>query len=326
MSGPRRLLDDPDFRWETGCDLGDEALLHDGLELGALKDRVLSSVTATPVVVASSSTGSAISGAASVKGVTAITTALIAAVGVGYWLGTSQPAPAPAPSAPLVEQVVATGTSEGEAAPMLTTAPMSASIASPAAGTDDEDLPAASVSQHRPAAPAKAAAPVEPERTVDAAEAGAGTGDAPADDVGSAPAAAAIPAAHGDADALSGVAAETALYDLAAQAMASRALVEAAHGFRTYLSRYPSGHLAPEAELSLLECLFAEGSFADAEAQAARLLGTAGFGHRQRELSLVRAESLILLDRCDEALAIVNQLDGRDARVVAVRRECKRRR
>ena len=27
MSGPRRLMDDPDFKWETGCDLADEALL-----------------------------------------------------------------------------------------------------------------------------------------------------------------------------------------------------------------------------------------------------------------------------------------------------------
>ena len=92
------------------------------------------------------------------------------------------------------------------------------------------------------------------------------------------------------------------------------------------MRQFPGGHLSTEAELSLLECLFEAGSFAEAEAQASRLLHAPGFGGRERELSLVRAESLILLDRCSEALAIVDALGERDSRTAAVRRECKRRR
>ncbi|MEM6927183.1 MAG: hypothetical protein AAF602_09655, partial [Myxococcota bacterium] len=42
--GPRRLMDDPDFQWETGCNLRDESVLTEGYDLGSLREAVLARV------------------------------------------------------------------------------------------------------------------------------------------------------------------------------------------------------------------------------------------------------------------------------------------
>ncbi|MEQ1502970.1 MAG: hypothetical protein ABMB14_12105 [Myxococcota bacterium] len=46
--GPRRLNDDPDFKWETGCDLSDERGLVGDYDLAGLRSRLVAAAAASP--------------------------------------------------------------------------------------------------------------------------------------------------------------------------------------------------------------------------------------------------------------------------------------
>jgi hypothetical protein len=323
-------MDDPDFKWETGCDLADEALLHDGFDLAGLKEQVMAAVEAPPVAMEPSSIGGGTAGGAvaSVKGLAGLGVTIVAALGVGYWLGTAQPEVETA--AP-----VAAVAAQAESEPVLIEPPpapvaetLATEVVLPLGGSGEVEAPSVPVVVTTPTA--ARGSWVAPAGTADVSHEDGGSpavvASAPSGEDASEPAAGVGPeTAPGEAS-HSDLAAEMNLYDDAVQALTSGDHAGASARYRSYLERYPSGQLVREAELSLLECLFQEGSFAEAEAQAARLLATPGFGDRRHELSLVRAESLILLNRCDEAVTIVDMLGGRDARGVAVRRECKRRR
>jgi hypothetical protein len=89
--GPRRLRDDPDFKWETGCDLADEGLVARGYDHERGRMRLLAAVSALPLAAAPSPAHPSASFAARfpvwLKPVAGVAAGLAMVAG-GFWLGT----------------------------------------------------------------------------------------------------------------------------------------------------------------------------------------------------------------------------------------------
>jgi hypothetical protein len=112
------------------------------------------------------------------------------------------------------------------------------------------------------------------------------------------------------------------MYDRIRDALDTGDARAAVSAFEAYDAAFPSGRLATEARIKLLLVLLAAGDAAAAERLAADLQDRAEFSTRRPEILRVRAESLVSLGRCDEALALPD-LASRDA--AEVRRACRRR-
>ena len=89
--GPRRLLDDPDFKWETGCDLADEGSVVGDYDLTAAKDAVMERVAAAAAANASALVGDGIpsvrTGLGSTLNGLAVVLAGVVILGGAFWLG-----------------------------------------------------------------------------------------------------------------------------------------------------------------------------------------------------------------------------------------------
>lgn len=307
--GPRRLRDDPDFAWETGCDLADEAFAVGGYDLPALKGRLLAEVVPP-------SAGAPLRSASGMSTWGPLVGAGVALLGLGVlgglWWATPEPpattvapvvvAPAaPAPAAPMARPMPVPVVAP--APPVVPSVPV-APAARPAAP------PAAPVATHEAPGPAPAVPVVEAEPEAEA--------EAAATTVEATPEAAGV-----DEVASGGLAAELALFDAATGAAAAGRDQEAADGFAAYAEQYPSGSLRDEADLGRLRALVALGDHAAVEGLVAELVDRPGLVAVRDGLVRTRAENLVWLRRCDEALTLVASLPGRDG--ADVRRACRRR-
>ncbi len=304
--GPRRLMDDPDFQWETGCNLRDEALLTEGYDLARLRASVLSTVpeVGDGVPLIRARRGLRWWGLGSLLGLSTVT---------AFWLGTQvsgieldaateEASPTVAPTSPVV---VPTPPSAAEIDPELT--PADAPEPAPQALTAEPVAPRApsavsTVPQPSPggveADPAPPeAGPAEPDATDAAAEVVSGG--------------------------RSRLAAELAVFEPANDALEGGESSRAAIGFREYLAEFPEGRLRPEAELGLLSALHDLGDAARTERWAATLLDEPAHAERRDDIRELRAQALVRLGRCEEALETVDGLPGKV--VAPIRRACRGR-
>lgn len=309
--GPRRLRDDPDFRWETGCDLGDEELQVGGYDLAGGRERLLASLAAgaTPPVgdgVPAVAPRSPWSGALRllVGGLGAVAVLLSA-----YWLGT-RAGPA----------------SAVERAPEVRSLPAAPAPALPDPATSVE-VPVVEPEQVAP--PVRLPAVTAVERVGRAAPApigGTGPEPAPAEpgptptgpEPAVAEAEAELPVA---APATSGIGAQMAVYEPAADALQASRFAEARAGFERYLAGWPGGDLEAEALLGLLQSTYGLGDAAGTEALARQISERPDLSSRREEILRLRAESLLLLDRCDEALLVADALSARTG--APIRKACR---
>jgi TolA-binding protein len=93
--------------------------------------------------------------------------------------------------------------------------------------------------------------------------------------------------------------------------------------YERYLAEYPTGRLIPEATMGLLQARFARGDAAGAETLAKKMQGDPTFSEDLQEILRFRAESLVQLDRCGEALLLAEELSARSA--APVKRACRHR-
>lgn len=114
-------------------------------------------------------------------------------------------------------------------------------------------------------------------------------------------------------------------YNLALEASDSARWAEARERYLAYLERWPEGRLLDEARLGLLAALVRSDRPAEAEDLATDLLRDARLAHHTEAIRLLRAEALVQLDLCDEALLAIDDM-RRSPRVNAVRSACRRAR
>lgn len=311
---PPRLRHDRAFRAQTGCDLADEGHVDRAYDHDKGRRRLLAAIAAlpppggapqgppappappTPAPVTAAG-GVAAKVAVGVGGGVALALAFVA----GTWFGAELP-PAPAPtaqSAPRIAPDELPLPPPGDAAPVR-----------PA-----PDVPAAAPAE--PAAPRGATAapprdppaPLPPEPTA-AVE--------PPASLPSAPVAPVAPER--------GASAQTEYLAFLEGGNRHRDgdYAGARDAFRAYLASYPQGTLEPEAQFGLLLALHQLGDAAATESLARTLQDRAVFSSRRPEIVRLRAESLVQLGRCDEALSLADQMASKDA--AEVRRVCRSRR
>jgi TolA-binding protein len=307
----RRLKDDPDFLWETGCDLADEAFSTGGYDLPRMRANVLAATQAP-------------SGGAPLRsprlvwpwvaGAVVVAVALLAG---GLWMvvGDSVEAQVGAAAVGLPtdgERVDATPALDPVAPtamePVEVAARPVASVVGAAAPTVASAVAPASTPVG--AAPPEAVAPVAFVATPLPS-----SGELAVVDDGEA--VAAVEPAGGP----STLAVELAAYDRANDQLSGGAFAEAVAGFVAYLEAYPSGRLRTEAQLGLLHAYvgMADGEAVERHAAAVQDLPT--LSGKRGEILRMRAENLVWLERCDDALDVAHQLSGRDA--ANVRRACR---
>ena len=153
--GPRRLKDDPDFQWETGCNLADEESRVGQYDLAGIRDRLVAAAAVVPAPIVSDPPPSQ-AGPSTWPRMVKPAAGMVAGamvVAAAYWLGVQagQEAPRSAPDpAPPVHEVVA---------PSIAPAPVVAPVQG---GTPDEGPIAHPRIQSRAASPsAPQAAPAE---------------------------------------------------------------------------------------------------------------------------------------------------------------------
>ncbi len=334
---PRRLKDDPGFLWETGCDLADEAFAVGGYGLPGVRANVLAA-TQPPSAGAPLRATRTWSVAAKIGGALALL-GLGGLAGVGLVSVATAPAPVESPVAPVAAPAeVVAAPAEVVAAPTEVAAAPAEVLTAPVLEVDegldahDEATEGDEALVIRPAA-APIAIPTPPAPVAPPAS---GQGDAPLEDLGgpSVPAvgSAEVPEAAAPAQHPVGVdtvatrpastlAAEVAMYDGATERLAGGDADGAILEYQRYIERYPKGRLVTESELGLMRAQVALGPSEAVEALAIRLLTDGDLASRHDDLRRMRADNLVLLGRCGDALAVARDLPSRDA--APIRRACR---
>jgi hypothetical protein len=114
------------------------------------------------------------------------------------------------------------------------------------------------------------------------------------------------------------------IMEIAGEALNERDYVRAEQMYERYLAEYASGPYVPEAMRGVLEARFGRGDAAGAEALAKKMQGDPVFLGEREEILRFRAESLVQLGRCDEALLLVEGHSDRSV-VRDVRGACRHR-
>lgn len=321
--GPRRLKDDPDFKWETGCDIEDEARVVGTYDLETSRSRLLAAVALLPPVTVGDGVPTVRPGSSAWKialrpVVGAITGALL--VGGAYWLGvragtdgeaapTAVPSESVRPAAP--ETVQAAPAPQGIEAPAARPEP---TLAPPILKERGAGMRAAPIERDPIDGGASDAAlpATDAVSTVPGFEGGAsGTGESSDSPLGA-------PAPPVEAE--SQFKAEFAILDPANDALDAGRYGDARKGYERYLARFPNGKMTVEAQWGLLKSLSADDA-AGTEVLAAQLQDLPAFSARREDILRLRAESLVHLDRCDDALLVAEGLSSRSA--AEIKRACR---
>ncbi len=301
---PRRLKDDPDFLWETGCDMADEAFAVGGYDLPSLRARVLAGTQppsgGAPLRASrGGSVGAAVAGAL-----------LLLGLGGGAAAWWSAPAAEPDVAAPTAPVAVV------EPAPVVVVEAAAALPVQDAGLADEveEDAPVGSVALE---ARAPVAAPLAPAPVLPVGD--AGSGDAPIEDLGGMSeegGAVSEPSAPA-----STLAAEVAMYDAAAEHLVGGSAEDAVVAYQAYLEMYPQGRLVVESQLGLLRSRVAVGASEEVEALSVQLLADPRLAAKHDDIARMRAENLVVLRRCDDAIVAARDLPSRDA--APIKRACR---
>ena len=115
---------------------------------------------------------------------------------------------------------------------------------------------------------------------------------------------------------------QMALYAVGQRALEAGDLAAAGSAFQEYLEAWPDGTLREEVLVSILEVLVRQQAWAEADALAASLMTVPTLSLRVGELTRVRAEALVHLGRCSDAMALVSGLEKADA--TKLRKACMR--
>jgi hypothetical protein len=121
----------------------------------------------------------------------------------------------------------------------------------------------------------------------------------------------------------SALAAELIAYDAAIRANDDGRWEDARQAWLNYRIQWPEGQLYVEGELALVQALVGLDDAAETERLVAKMLLDPRLAARRAELAIVRAEALLSLGRCDQALAQL-ETAATGGRTHAVRRACKR--
>jgi len=116
---------------------------------------------------------------------------------------------------------------------------------------------------------------------------------------------------------------ELARYRVAVDAWEDGRHEAALQGYTEYLEAYPGGVLVAEARLGTLRTLASLARPLEVERLAAELLNDPELAPKAVEIALMRAQALVVLDRCDEALLLSDSISRADA--TSIRKECRRR-
>jgi hypothetical protein len=306
--GPTRLKNDPDFQWETGCNVADEELVVGAYDHAALRARIVAAAalaggaaaTTTAAVIGDGVPAVARAAgwtfAAGWKPVAVATLGAAMLAGAAYWLGVQ--------SVPVAAQDG--GVHLPAAARMAPPAIVEPTSPSPVAAPREEVIapPAASLR----VAPPRELAP-SPVVDVPAIDATITTDPSPA--------VAELPTSPA-----SRLNEQNQVMGIAADALEDGNFVRAEQMYERYLAEWPSGPSAPDATYGLMQARFGRGDAAGAEALAKKMQDDPAFSEKREEILRFRAESLVQLGRCGEALLLVEKLSARDA--APVRRACRR--
>lgn len=321
MNEPRRLKDDPSFHALSNGALNDEPLAVGPFDLEGLRAKVVSGGVAPP-------TAPRWPTLVGVSGLTAalVTIALWALLPVGPGLPPVRPTPAPpvlqVGDTLQVERVVVQDADENGPLAVVNERAPTDGVAAIEAVVPEAVVHEAVVHEDAASVPTADAA-----LTIGAVDEQEEPSLLPlVESPASAPSIDPSPAPRGEAPAQrSGLQAELDDYNRALDAAESGLWPEARERYAAYLQAWPSGRLRTEATLGLLGALVRSERPTEAEALAARLLTDATYRQRSSDIRLLRAEALVELHRCDEALASLEGL-RRTSRTQAVRSACRQQR
>ncbi|NCG20287.1 MAG: hypothetical protein GWP91_14865 [Rhodobacterales bacterium] len=120
----------------------------------------------------------------------------------------------------------------------------------------------------------------------------------------------------------SDLAQQLALYRQGQSALDSGDLSAAGESFQRYLETWPNGQVRDEVLVSVLEIIIQHQQWSQVETLAGQLGAVQALSSRHNEFRRVRAEALSQLNRCPEALKLVESLSRPDSQ--AVKQRCRR--
>jgi hypothetical protein len=333
--GPRRLKDDSDFQWETGCNLEDEKLVVGDYDLAGMRSRIVAGVLATGVAASTAVIiGDGVPVVARAAGwsfATVVKPVLGAAGGAAvlagaYWLGVQSRSPETLPE-PEIAAI------HGPASPGHGPASPGHGPASP--GYTPPEMPAPAALSTGPLVPGRTVEPIG-ERPADA---GVATEDSVP--VASAPLrttpeesapAEVEPAGTASEQPLSwerpgivppasDVPAQKTMLYAADDAMGRGDYADAAQLYTDLIHKWPNGVLWVEAELGLLNARSLGQDYVGTARLAEQIYDDPAFSDKRQEILRLWAESLVQLDRCTEALRLAEELSVRSA--APTRKSCR---
>jgi len=297
VNGPKRLKDDPSFLEQTGCDLAAESELVGDYALAEMREAVVREVA---------SVGAAASTGFQTKALLGLLTVLVGTTGL-WWMAQRAPIAEDPATRAAVDYAIDHAEAPREVLPEEVTAAVAYAVSEsespaeePPPKTEPQPAPAAeSVSPGEPAT-----APVESEE------------DAVAMAEEHAPPQTAIQ--------IGTLASENAVYELVGERMASGDYAQARLAMAYYLKQWPDGVHLNGILVTMVECMYRQSRWGEAEKLAELLVGVPGLAHRRAEIARLRAESLVILGRCEEAVAAA--ADGDRALLSAVKQQCRKAR
>jgi hypothetical protein len=118
------------------------------------------------------------------------------------------------------------------------------------------------------------------------------------------------------------LASENAVYALIGQQMKAGEYAKARQAMAYSLQQWPEGVHVDGILMTMVECMYRQSKWGEAEKLAELLVDVPGLGHRRTEIVRLRAESLLMLDRCDLAIEVAEE--GERSLVAAVKQHCRK--
>ena len=296
MTGPKRLKDDPLFLEETGCDLSAEAELVGSYALESAREVVMNEI-------ATSSAGVAVG--VQIKGLLGLLAILVGGTGLVWWMQDG-PVMDP-PTREAVAHVVA-----AEVSPIETPVREDVKAAVDFAVSESRGPSSQESALQREAEAVRVEADVDPEVTA----------PEPSEPSTDAVAMVEAPPRARTAIQMGTLASENAVYALIGQQMKAGEYAKARQAMAYSLQQWPEGVHVDGILMTMVECMYRQSKWGEAEKLAELLVDVPGLGHRRTEIVRLRAESLLMLDRCDLAIEVAEE--GERSLVAAVKQHCRK--